>query len=51
MEVSEKEVETYVRPDGSCPFEDWMTSLRDHQGKSQNPDEDWPRSIGKPGQL
>jgi putative addiction module killer protein len=35
MQVSEKQVETYVRPDGSCPFEDWMISLRDQQARAK----------------
>jgi putative addiction module killer protein len=35
MEVSEKQVETYLRPDGSCPFEDWMNSLRDKRAKAR----------------
>jgi len=35
MEVAEKQVENYVRSDGSCPFEDWMTSLRDQQARAR----------------
>ena len=35
MEVSEKQVENYVRPDGSCPFEDWMNSLQDQQTRAR----------------
>lgn len=35
MEVSETEVENYVRADGSCPFNDWITSLRDRQGRAR----------------
>ena len=35
MEVSEKQVENYVRPDGSCPFDDWMNSLRDLQARAR----------------
>ena len=35
MEVSEREVENYVRPDGRCPFEDWMTSLRDQRARAR----------------
>ena len=35
MEVSEKQVENYVRPDGSCPFDDWMNSLRDQQARAR----------------
>ncbi len=34
MEVSEKQVENYVRPDGSCPFDDWMGSLRDRRARA-----------------
>jgi len=34
MEVSEKQVENYVRPDGSCPFEDWIGSLRDRRARA-----------------
>jgi len=35
VEVSEKQVENYVRPDGSCPFEDWMNSLQDQQTRAR----------------
>jgi putative addiction module killer protein len=35
MEVSKKQVENYTRPDGSCPFEDWMTSLRDQKARAK----------------
>lgn len=35
MEVSEKQVESYIRPDGSCPFEEWMTSLRDQRARAK----------------
>ncbi len=35
MEVSEKEVETYVRPDGSCPFNLWLDSLQDHKARGR----------------
>jgi putative addiction module killer protein len=35
MEVSEKQVESYTRPDGSCPFEEWMTSLRDQRARAK----------------
>jgi putative addiction module killer protein len=34
MEVSEKQVENYVRPDGSCPFDDWIGSLRDRRARA-----------------
>ena len=34
MEVSEKHIENYVRPDGSCPFDDWMGSLRDQRARA-----------------
>jgi putative addiction module killer protein len=34
MEVSEKQVESYERPDGSCPFEEWMTSLEDRRARA-----------------
>ena len=33
MEVSERQVENYICPDGSCPFEDWMDSLRDQRAR------------------
>jgi len=35
MEVSEKIVETYERPDGSCPFDDWMDSMRDQRARAK----------------
>ena len=35
MDVSEKQVEAYVDPDGSCPFDDWMESLRDQRAKAR----------------
>jgi len=35
MEVSEKQVENYVCPNGSCPFDDWMGSLRDQRAKAR----------------
>lgn len=35
MEVSEKEVRTYLRPDGTCPFNDWLESLRDRQTRAR----------------
>jgi len=35
MEVSEKQVETYLRPDSGCPFEDWMNSLRDKRARAR----------------
>ena len=35
MEVSEKQVENYERPDGSCPFDDWMDSLRDQRARAR----------------
>ena len=35
MEVSEKQVETYVCPDGRCPFDDWMDSLRDQRARAR----------------
>jgi len=34
MDVSEKEVENYELPDGSCPFEEWMSSLRDRRARA-----------------
>jgi putative addiction module killer protein len=34
MEVSERQVENYLQPDGSCPFEDWMSSLRDRKTRA-----------------
>jgi len=35
VEVSDKQVENYVHSDGSCPFEDWMTSLRDQRARAR----------------
>lgn len=35
MEVSEKQVENYVRADGSCPFEEWMGLLRDQRARAK----------------
>ena len=35
MEVSEKEVESYVRPDGRCPFNEWLDSLQDQKARSR----------------
>ncbi len=35
MEVAEKEVESYVRSDGSCPFNQWLDSLNDQKAKSR----------------
>lgn len=35
MEVSEKEVRTYLRRDGTCPFNDWIESLRDRQARAR----------------
>ena len=35
MEVSEKQVENYVRADGICPFEEWMGSLRDQRARAK----------------
>jgi putative addiction module killer protein len=35
MEVSEKQVENFVRADGSCPFEDWIGSLRDRRARAK----------------
>ena len=35
MEVSKKQVETYVRHDGRCPFVDWMDSLRDQRARAK----------------
>ncbi|HEY3302929.1 MAG TPA: type II toxin-antitoxin system RelE/ParE family toxin [Candidatus Binatia bacterium] len=35
MEVSERQVDSYVRPDGSCPFDDWMDSLRDQRARAK----------------
>src|SRR5262245_2185903 len=34
MDVSEKEVENYELPDSSCPFEEWMSSLRDRRARA-----------------
>lgn len=34
MEVSAKEVENYQCPDGSCPFEEWLGSLRDQKARA-----------------
>jgi putative addiction module killer protein len=35
MEVSEKELEKYLRPNGSCPFDEWLDSLRDKRAKAR----------------
>jgi putative addiction module killer protein len=35
VEASEKEVESYVCPDGSCPFNEWLASLRDQQARAR----------------
>ena len=35
MEAAEKEVQTYLRPDGTCPFNDWLESLRDRQTRAR----------------
>jgi putative addiction module killer protein len=35
MEVSEKQIETYECPDGSCFFNDWMNSLRDQRARAK----------------
>jgi putative addiction module killer protein len=34
MEVPENHVENYQHPDGSCPFEKWMASLRDRKTRA-----------------
>ena len=34
MEVSEKQVESYVRSDGTCPFDAWIDSLRDRRARA-----------------
>ena len=34
MEVSEKQVESYLRSDGTCPFDDWIDSLRDQRARA-----------------
>jgi putative addiction module killer protein len=34
MEVSEKRVESYVRSDGTCPFDDWIDSLPDRRARA-----------------
>jgi putative addiction module killer protein len=34
MEVSERQVENYEAPDGRCPFEEWLTSLRDKKARA-----------------
>jgi putative addiction module killer protein len=34
MEASERQVENYVRSDDSCPFEDWIGSLRDRRARA-----------------
>jgi putative addiction module killer protein len=35
MEASERQVENYLRPDGSCPFDDWLNSLRDSRARAR----------------
>ena len=35
MEATERQVETYARQDGSCPFNEWMDSLRDRKARAK----------------
>ena len=35
MEVSEREVEVYVCPDGSSPFNEWLASLQDRRARAR----------------
>jgi len=35
MEISEKDVRTYVRPDGICPFNNWLEALRNRQARAR----------------
>ena len=35
MEVSEKEVESYFRSDGTCPFNEWLDSLQDQKARGK----------------
>ena len=35
MEVSEKEIKSYVRANGKCPFNEWLASLRDRQARAR----------------
>ena len=30
-----KEIELYVSPDGDCPFEDWLSKLRDMKARAK----------------
>lgn len=34
MEGSERVVETYVDPNGRCPYEEWLRSLRDKKTRA-----------------
>jgi putative addiction module killer protein len=35
MEASEKQIEYYICPDGSCPFENWINALRDRRARAK----------------
>jgi putative addiction module killer protein len=35
MEVHPRNVENYVAPDDTCPFDEWMDKLKDLKGKAQ----------------
>ena len=35
MEARPRKVETYVRADGTCPFDEWFENLTDSRGRAQ----------------
>lgn len=35
MEAQPREIQNYVKPDNSSPFEDWYNSLRDNKAKNR----------------
>ncbi|MEL7356835.1 MAG: type II toxin-antitoxin system RelE/ParE family toxin [Cyanobacteria bacterium J06560_6] len=35
MDASPQEVGLYFRPDGSCPFTDWLEALRDRRARAK----------------
>ena len=35
MEVQPREIQNYLREDGTSPFEEWLDSLRDSRAKSK----------------
>lgn len=35
MDTSPQEIRLYLRPDGSCPFEQWLEGLRDRRARAK----------------